>query len=94
MRQRFEAIIARAFVEVELLLPYAARVRFLGCLITRLVAHFAHWNRRVRDKLAMMMPEVPKAKVDRIKAYVCNNFGRTLIEIFSVDEFLDRASNT
>ena len=89
-----ENAFARTVLGTALLLPYGLRVRLVGWVMSRLVAPFAGWNKRVGDNLALTMPELPEAEVQRIMRRVTNNVGRTLIEIYSGDEFIARTKSS
>ena len=89
-----ENFFARTVLGSALLLPYIARVRVVGWMVSRLVAPIAGWNKRVYDNLALTMPELPDAEVKRIARRVTNNVGRTLIEIYSGDEFIERTNDS
>jgi KDO2-lipid IV(A) lauroyltransferase len=55
------------------------------------VAPLAGYNRRIRENLALILPDLPTAEVTRITRAVPNNVGRTLIEIYSGAEFVAHA---
>ena len=82
---------ARAILGGAVLLPYALRVRLVGRVVSTLVAPVAGWNRRVHKNLSYVYPEMSKAERRRIAKSVTDNVGRTLIEIYSGDEFIARA---
>ncbi len=82
---------ARGVLGGALMLPYAFRVRFVGAVVSRLVAPVAGWNTRVHKNLAYVYPEMSKEERTRIARAVSNNVGRTLIEIYSGEEFVARA---
>ncbi|MGB8621409.1 MAG: lysophospholipid acyltransferase family protein [Paracoccaceae bacterium] len=82
--------IARAAVAIALALPYATRVRFMGWLTARVVAPLAGYDKRVRENLRHALPDLPEAEVRRLMRAVPDNVGRTIIEIYSGQEFIDR----
>jgi Kdo2-lipid IVA lauroyltransferase/acyltransferase len=65
-----------------------------GWIAARLVAPLAGWNRRIRDNLSHVCPELSEAEVRRIVRAVPDNAGRTLIEMYSGAEFAARAADT
>ncbi|KMW57016.1 Lipid A biosynthesis lauroyl acyltransferase [Candidatus Rhodobacter oscarellae] len=81
-----------AVIGLALALPYRARVRFVGRVMSAVVAPLAGWRRRIRDNLALVMPELPASEVDRLTRQVPNNFGRSLIESYSRQAFIARAA--
>ena len=83
----------RGFFGVALALPYRWRVPLMGALASRVIAPLAGWRRRVRDNLRHVMPDLPKAEVARLTRAVPDNAGRTLIEIYSGAEFVERVKD-
>ncbi|MWB77296.1 lauroyl acyltransferase [Pseudooceanicola sp. 216_PA32_1] len=77
-------------MRIALALPYPTRVRLIGWVASRLVAPLAGWRGRVRDNLARVWPDMPKAEVERLVREVPDNAGRTLIEIYSGDDVRKR----
>jgi Kdo2-lipid IVA lauroyltransferase/acyltransferase len=84
----------RAMLALLLALPYRWRVPATGWIASRIVAPLAGWNRRIRDNLAHVCPELPEAEVRRIVRAVPDNAGRTLIEMYSAAEFARRVEDT
>ncbi len=80
----------RAVIGAALLVPYRWRVPMVGWLFSRVVAPWAGYDQRVRDNLAHVMPDLPKADVERLAREVPDNTGRTLIEIYSGHAFTRR----
>jgi len=72
-------------------LPYRWRVPLCGWAVSRIVAPLAGYRKRIRDNLAHVLPELPKAEVERIVRTVPDNVGRTVIEIYSGPEFIAHA---
>lgn len=85
--------VMRGFIRVALALPYERRVPLMGWLAAHVVGPVAGWRRRIRANLALVRPDLPKSEVERLCRAVPDNFGRTLIEIYSGDEFVARARN-
>jgi KDO2-lipid IV(A) lauroyltransferase len=75
-------------------LPYRWRVPFSGWVMASVVAPVAGYRRRVRDNLALVMPDLPEAEVRRLSRAVPDNFGRTMAELFSPEDFLRVARAT
>lgn len=80
----------RALLRLASLLSYDRRVPVAGWIVSRLVAPLAGWRRRIRDNLALVRPELPRAEVERLVRAVPDNVGRTMIEVYSGEDFLDR----
>ena len=80
----------RAALWVMLRLPYRARLAIAAFLMTHVVAPLAGYRQRVRDNLAYVLPDLPKAEVARLLRAVPENMGRTLAELYSGQELVDR----
>ena len=72
------------------LLPYRWRIPFMGWLTARVIAPIAGYDRRVRDNLAHVLPDLPEAEVRRLMRAVPNNAGRNMAELYSTAEFIAR----
>lgn len=94
LRDKVEDAIIRAILGIALLIPYPARVRSVGWFVSHVVAPIAGWRRRVRENLALALPDLPKADVERIARNVTDNVGRALIEMYSGKDFLARAEKS
>ena len=94
VRDRIQNAFARCVIGFALMLPYKARVRLVGWVVSALVAPIAGWRTRIRTNLAHAVPELPETEVERIVRGVCDNVGRALIEIYSGEEFLARVENS
>lgn len=81
----------RGLIGGLLLLPYTWRVPLCGWIVSRLIAPVAGYSRRIRDNLALIFPDMPEAEVRRMMRAVPDNVGRTLIEMYSGEDFLARA---
>jgi len=76
-----------AIVRLALALPYRWRVPLTGWVVSRVIAPIARWPKRIRDNLALVWPEMPEEDVTRLTRAVPDNAGRTLIEIYSGEDF-------
>ncbi len=83
----------RVMVRLGLWLPYRWRVPLFGWLASRVAAPLAGWDRRVRENLALIAPDLPPEEVRRLERQVPDNFGRSLIEIYSGEEFIERVKD-
>ncbi|MHC9234245.1 lysophospholipid acyltransferase family protein [Pseudooceanicola sp. 502str34] len=72
------------------LLPYETRVPLVGWCVSRIVAPLAGYDRRIRENLALVWPDLPEAEIKRLQREVPDNAGRTLAELYSTDEFKAR----
>lgn len=94
VKHRIENAVMRGLIGLALLLPYRIRVPLFGKVTTGLIAPLAGWRRRIRANLALAWPDLPQAEVERLCREVPDNVGRTVIEIYSAQEFIDRAAAT
>jgi Kdo2-lipid IVA lauroyltransferase/acyltransferase len=84
--------ILRNLIGMFLALPYTWRVPLCGWVMAYIIAPFAGYDKRVRENLALVLPDLPQDEVKRMMRAVPRNVGRTLIEIYSGDEFVARAA--
>jgi KDO2-lipid IV(A) lauroyltransferase len=82
----------RGLIWSLLRLPYRWRVPLCGWVLSRLIAPAAGYRRRVRQNLALVLPDLPANEVARIARAVPDNVGRTVIEIYSGAEFVARTT--
>ncbi|MGP3695776.1 lysophospholipid acyltransferase family protein [Rhodobacter sp. NSM] len=82
----------RALIGALLLLPYRWRVPLCGWVMSRIIAPLAGWDRRVRDNLSRILPELPPGEVRRLMRKVPENVGRAVIESYSGPDFVARAA--
>lgn len=94
LKHRVKDILARGLLGATMLLPYAKRVQCVGWVVSNVVAPLTGWRKRVIANLAYVAPEISPKEANKIAKKVCNNVGRTLIEIYSGDEFVDRVVNS
>jgi len=87
LRDYLVDLVVRGLFWAGMRMPYAARVRALGWIGSRVMAPLAGYRRRIRDNLALVCPELPEAEVRRLTRAVPDNAVRTLVEIFSGEEF-------
>jgi KDO2-lipid IV(A) lauroyltransferase len=90
MQHRVEDRFAALLLGSALALPYAWRVPFMGWFMSRVLAPTIGYRKRIRNNLAHVCPELSANEVARLCKAVPNNFGRSLIEMFSGQEFASR----
>ena len=83
-------LVARTVIGLALVLPYAARVRFAGWMMRRVLGPVAGYRARARDNLAATWPDRPLSERNAIADQVCDNVGRTLIENYSTADLMAR----
>ncbi|MGO4907178.1 lysophospholipid acyltransferase family protein [Pseudorhodobacter sp. W20_MBD10_FR17] len=89
---RMRNILLRGLIGALLALPYRWRVPLCGWVMAYIIAPIAGYDKRVRDNLALVLPDLPPDEVKRMMRAVPRNVGRTLIEIYSGEEFIARAA--
>lgn len=92
LADRLTDLAFRGLIGLALQLPYDRRLKFAGWVMAWIVAPLAGYRRRVRDNLARVRPDLPRAEVRRLMRAVPDNLGRALVELYSGSEFTDRAA--
>lgn len=90
--KRMRNTLLRGLIGTLLALPYTWRVPLCGWVMAYVIAPIAGYDKRVRDNLALVLPDLPADEVKRMMRAVPRNVGRTLIEIYSGEEFIARAA--
>lgn len=86
--------VVHGLIRGALRLPYERRVRLAGWVMARILAPLAGYDRRIRDNLALVCPDLDPAEVKRLQRAVPDNAGRTLMEIYSGPEYMERVKDT
>lgn len=73
-------------------LPYRWRIAVTGWLTARIVAPLAGYDRRVRDNLAHVWPDLPEAEIRHLMRAVPDQAGRSMAELHSPTSFKARAA--
>lgn len=76
------------------LLPYPVRLSVMAWIMSRLFAPIAGYDRRIRENLAHVLPDLPPREVARMTRSVPANTGRMLGEIAAGKPFIDRIART
>jgi KDO2-lipid IV(A) lauroyltransferase len=90
--ERLRNLALRGLIGALLALPYRWRVPLCGWVMAYIIAPLAGYDKRVRENLALIRPDLPQEEVARLMRAVPRNVGRTLIEIYSGAEFVARAA--
>lgn len=85
--------VLRGLIATIGLIPYAARVRFMGWIVSRVIAPAAGYRRRAMENLAYIWPDLPREEHRRIAIGATDNLGRTLAENYSRGAFRGRMAN-
>ncbi|NAZ35556.1 lysophospholipid acyltransferase family protein [Rubellimicrobium sp. CFH 75288] len=84
----------RALVATARAMPFERRVPFMGRVARLVAGPLAGYRRRALENLALVWPDRPEAERRAIATACLDNFGRTLIENYSPDEFRRHLART
>ncbi|SEK59325.1 lysophospholipid acyltransferase family protein [Roseovarius nanhaiticus] len=87
-------IALRSLIALAGLMPYRWRIPALGWMVSRIVGPLAGYTARVRENLALAMPDLPEDEVRRLMRRVPDNAGRNMMEMYSAREFSERARHS
>lgn len=76
------------------LLPYTMRLAVIGWIMSRIFAPAAGYDRRIRENLAHVLPDLPAKEVARLTVAVPANTGWTLGELAAGKPFIDQIART
>jgi Kdo2-lipid IVA lauroyltransferase/acyltransferase len=86
----FSDLLIRGLLAIALRLPYDRRIPFMGWLLRRVVSPIAGYRRRAMAHLAKAVPALSPRDRRRIADGVADNFGRSVAEIYSGADFVNR----
>lgn len=84
----------RGLIGSVMALPYKSRVPMMGSALRRAIGPLAGYRRRAEENLAFVYPDMGVLDRRRIAGMVCDNFGRTLIENYSNQDFAKHLADT
>lgn len=90
LRDRAANATFRGLLALANALPYERRVPAVGWIMSHAVAPLVGWNRRVRENLRLVCPDMPEDEIRRLVRAVPDNVGRTMIELYSGEDFISR----
>ena len=82
----------RGFFALFRLLPHRTGLAIAGWVSSRLLAAPFGVNRRIRENLALVWPELPAEEVRALCRQVADNSARLMLESFNTARFLDHAA--
>jgi len=82
----------RAFLGLLMLLSWDRRTALSAWVMSRIVAPIGGYRTRIRENLALILPDLPPAEVARMERAVPANLGRTFVELYSGPEFAARVA--
>lgn len=77
----------RGLISTVLRLPYETRVPMMGSALRRAVGPLVGYRKRAEQNLQMIYPDMAADQRRHLAEECCDNFGRTLIENYSWQEF-------
>jgi KDO2-lipid IV(A) lauroyltransferase len=81
-----------ALLWIPRLLPYPARLSVIAWSMARIFAPIAGYDRRIRENLAHVLPDMPQDEVRRLTVAVPANTGRMLGELAAGKPFIERVA--
>lgn len=82
-------------INFALLIPYRARLGFVGWIVEHLIGPMAGYKTRALENLSMIWPDMSASRKNEVVAGCLNNVGRSFIENYSAKDFPARmAKNT
>lgn len=84
----------RGLISTMLRLPYKTRVPLMGRALGKAIGPLAGYRKRAQDNLALIYPDMGVLDRRQLAEACCDNFGRTIIENYSWQEFGEKLSGT
>ncbi len=84
----------RGLISTVLRLPYETRVPMMGSALRRAIGPLVGYRKRAEENLALIYPDMDETARRDLAESCCDNFGRTLIENYSWEEFGTRLADT
>lgn len=94
LANRIGGRIGLTLLAVMLRLPYRRRVATVGWVMAHMLGPVAGYRRRADKNLAAIFPELPASDRRTIALRCCDNFGRSMAESFSGQDFADHVAMT
>jgi len=83
----------RALLAVMRALPFGARRELGAFAVARIMSPIVGHRQRIRENLAHVLPDLPKAEVERLLREVPANVGRTVAELYSPEDIRERVKD-
>ncbi|MEL6685623.1 MAG: lysophospholipid acyltransferase family protein [Pseudomonadota bacterium] len=84
----------RGLIATLMRLPYNTRVAMMGSSLRRAIGPLTGYRKRAEDNLALIYPDMGVIDRRQLAEKCCDNFGRTIIENYSWQEFGERLAQT
>lgn len=82
----------RGLIGIVLAVPYRWRVPLMGWILRKPLARVTGYHQRIMANLALIWPEMPLSEHLKIASQCLDNAGRSLIESYSGEEFVQRVA--
>jgi KDO2-lipid IV(A) lauroyltransferase len=84
----------RVLIGALLRLPYDNRVPMMGSALRRAIGPLTGYRKRAEENLALIYPDMSPIDRRKLAEGCCDNFGRTLIENYSWQDFGKKLADT
>ena len=84
--------VIRMVLWVLLRFPWRLRLVLAGMLASGVVGRVNGWRRQARENLALIWPDLTPRQTDDLSREVLANIGRSLVELYSPEEFVARVA--
>lgn len=93
LRDYIQSLALRCLLGSMKAFPFSLRLKIIGFITSRVIAPLAGYDTRIKENLALVMPNLAEKTVKMLMREVPASAGRTLAEIYSGAEFKKRAMN-
>ncbi|SLN45664.1 lipid A biosynthesis lauroyl acyltransferase [Roseovarius albus] len=93
-RDRMVGMAMYAPIAFAMLLPYRWRIAFIGWITSRIVAPIASYDKRIRENLSYVLPDLPEEEIRHLTRAVPDGAGRNMIELYSHKAFTERTRHS
>ncbi len=84
----------RGLISTLMRLPYETRVPMMGSALRRAIGPLSGYTKRAEENLALIYPDMGVIDRRQLAQACCDNFGRTIIENYSWQEFGQKLAGT
>lgn len=84
----------RGLISTLMRLPYDTRIPMMGSALRRAIGPLTGYRKRAEENLALIYPDMGVIDRRKLAERCCDNFGRTVIENYSWQEFGKKLAST
>jgi KDO2-lipid IV(A) lauroyltransferase len=84
----------RGLINTLMRLPYETRIPMMGSALRRAIGPLTGYRKRAEENLALIYPDMGVIDRRQLAERCCENFGRTIIENYSWQEFGEKLATT